>query len=82
MSIKRTDSQMTTCIAMLEDDKGERRQAASANCSIRPGRGLSINIDVAENMEITDDDRKAVADMFGDYVMAELKKAREQGIPI
>ena len=82
MSIKRTDSQQTTCTATLVTDEGERRQAASATCSIRPGRGLSFSIDVMDGVEITDDDKKAVADMFGEYLMAELKKARDLDIPI
>lgn len=82
MSIKRTDSQQTTCNATLVTDEGERRQAASATCSIRPGRGLSFSIDVMDGVEITDDDKKAVADMFGEYLMAELKKARDLDIPI
>lgn len=82
MSIKRSDSQQTTCIATLVSEEGERRQAASATCSIRPGKGLTFSIDVMEDSGLSDDDKKAMADMFGEYLMAELKKARGLDLPI
>ncbi len=81
MSSKRTDSQQTPCAVMLEIN-GERRQAGSATCSIRPGRGLTFSIDLIEGLEIPDDDMAEMAGMFGGYLMDELNKAKALGIPI
>ena len=81
MAIERSESQQTTCNATAVID-GERKQVASATCSIRPGKGLTFSIDVMEDSGLSDDDKKAMADMFGEYLMAELKKARGLDLPI
>ena len=82
MAIERSDSQQTTCNATAIID-GEKRQAASAICAIRPGKGLTISIDLTPGFEtLTDDDAEAIAGMFKAYLDGELHKARGLGIPI
>ena len=80
-TIERRDSQQTTCGATVIVN-GERRQAASATCSIRAGSGMNISIDVMTDVEITAEDRAAIADMFAEYLAEEIAKAEGLGIPV
>ena len=79
--IERTDSQQTTCNAMAMID-GERRQVASATCSIRPDKGMIFSIDLPPGTALEEADAKEIAGMFRDYLEDELGKARSMGIPI
>lgn len=82
MAIERSDSQQTTCNATAIID-GEKRQVASAICAVRPGRGLTLSIDLSQGFEtLAEDDAKAIAAMFQTYMNDELEKARGLGIPI
>lgn len=81
MTIERTDSQQTTCNATAVID-GQKRQVAAATCSIRPGRGMSFSIDIPADVELGEEDAKAIAEMFGSYLSVELDKAAGLGIPI
>ena len=81
MTIKKTDSQQTTCIATTEIN-GERRQVASATCAIRPGKSMNISIDLVEGVELSADDVAEMTGLFGAYLVEELKKAKALGIPI
>ena len=82
MAIERSESQQTTCNATAVID-GERRQVASATCSIRPGKNMTISVDVQGDMSLlSDEDRRAIALMFEDYLAEEQIKASELGIPI
>ena len=82
MSIERTDSQQTTCNATTLIN-GERRQVASATCTLRAGKSLMFSVDLLDGgPELTADDRRDIADMFGNYLVSELEKAAGLGIPI
>ena len=81
MTIERIDSQQTTCNATVIIN-GERRQAATATCSIRPGRNMNISIDLRDNEELTADDLREIAEMFGGYLADEIRKAAGMGIPV
>ncbi len=82
MAIERSDSQQTTCNATAVID-GERRQVASATCSIRPGKSMTFSVDVQQDLsQLSEEDRKAIAVMFEDYLAEEQIKASELGIPI
>ena len=82
MAIERSESQQTTCNATAVID-GERRQVASATCSIRPGKSMTFSVDVqADLSQLSEEDRKAIAVMFEDYLAEEQMKASELGIPI
>ena len=82
MAIERSESQQTTCNATAIID-GERKQVASATCSIRPGRSMTFSVDVqADLSQLSEEDRKAIAVMFEDYLAEEQMKASELGIPI
>ena len=81
MTIERIDSQQTTCNATAIIN-GERRQAATATCSIRPGRNMNISIDLMDSEELTADDLREIAEMFGGYLADEIRKAAGMGIPV
>ena len=81
MTIERIDSQQTTCNATAIIN-GERRQAATATCSIRPGRNMNISIDLMDSVELTADDLREIAEMFGGYLADEIRKAAGMGIPV
>ena len=82
MAIERSESQQTTCNATAVID-GERKQVASATCSIRPGKSMTFSVDVqADLSQLSEEDRKAIAVMFEDYLAEEQMKASELGIPI
>ena len=81
MSIIRTDSQQTTCNAVIVVD-GERRHVASATCSIRPGKSMSINVDMVDEAQLQAGDAAEVADMFSGYLAEEITKAAGLGVPV
>lgn len=71
-------SQQTT--ANVYNDKGsERVLAVSATCSIRPGRGLNISIDISDALEGV---KEEAAAGLAAYLGQELQKAAGLGIPI
>jgi len=81
MIIEGMETRQTTCNAMAVVD-GERRQVASATCSIRPGRAMIFSIDMYENVELSDEDRASIARLFDDFMAAQLGTADALGIPI
>lgn len=82
MSIIRTDSQQTTVNASVMVN-GERRQAASATCSIRPGRSMTISVDMTDDgVELQASDLADVANLFAGYIADEIKKAAGLGVPV
>lgn len=81
MAIERTESRQETCNAIVVIE-GERKQAASATCSIRPGRSMTFSIDVNENIELNDEDRASVARLFDDFLAGQRGVADAMGIPI
>ena len=81
MAIERRDIEQTTCNANVIIN-GERRLAASAACSIRAGGAMNISIDLAADVETTDGDKAEIAEMFGEYIAAEILKAAGLGIPV
>ena len=81
MTIERIDSQQTTCNATAVIN-GERRQAATATCSIRPGRNMNISIDLMDSADLTADDLREIAAMFSEYLADEIRKAAGMGIPV
>ena len=81
MTIERIDSQQTTCNATAIIN-GERRQAATATCSIRPGRNMNISIDLMDSADLTADDLREIAAMFSEYLADEIRKAAGMGIPV
>lgn len=73
-------SQQTT--ANIYNDKGsERVLAVSATCSIRPGRGLKISIDISDSDALEGVKEEAAAGLAA-YLGQELQKAAGLGIPI
>ena len=82
MSIERSDSQQTSLSAVAYVG-GERRQVASASCSIRPGKGMTISVDLLDGADQLDQaDQAEIAQMYAEYLAREIRKAAGLGIPV
>ena len=81
MPVIRDDSQQTTAHVAVVND-GERLQAVSASCHIRPGKSVSINVDVLDASAITEANRAEVCRVVAVYITDELAKAAALGVPV
>lgn len=82
MTIERSDSQQTSCNAMITVN-GVRRQVASAVCAIRPDRGMNISVElIPDQAQLTEQDMAEIAAMFAEYIGGEIVKAASLGIPV
>lgn len=80
--IERSDSQSTTLNAILTID-GERMQAATACCTIRPDRGINLSVDLNVSRSKLDDGMiREIADLFAGYIRDEIDKAAALGLPV
>lgn len=82
MAIIRSDSQQTTANISVTREDGERVQAVSASCHIRPGKSMSINVDMLDAAAITDANRDEVGTAVAQYITEELAKAAALGVPV
>ncbi len=82
MAIIRSDSQQTTANISVTREDGERVQAVSASCHIRPGKGMSINVDVLDTATITEANRDEVGAAVAQYIAEEITKAATLGVPV
>lgn len=82
MAVIRNDSQQTTANISVTREDGERVQAVSASCHIRPGRSVSINVDTLDAAVITDANRDEVSVAVAQYITEELAKAATLGVPV
>lgn len=82
MAIIRSDSQQTTASISVTCEDGERVQAVSASCHIRPGKSMSINVDVLDAAAITDANRDEVGTAVAQYITEEMAKAVTLGVPV
>ena len=84
MAIYKENSQQTTLSLTTQDENGNYVQAAVVSCCIRPGRGLSINMDVFAPALIKPGNEafNEVANEVTDYILGELVKAPALGVPI
>ena len=73
-------SQQTTACWSTEKGGGGVR-GVSATCSIRPGRGLNISIDISDSDALEGVKEEAAAGLAA-YLGQELQKAAGLGIPI
>lgn len=79
--IERNDSMQTTCNATATVN-GEKRQVASATCTIRPGRGFTFTVDLVPGPDLTLDDKAEIADMYASFLEGQISKAAALGIPV
>lgn len=84
MAIWKENSQQTTLSLTTQDENGNYVQAAVISCGIRPGRGLSINMDVFAPALLKPESEafKEVGNAAADYILNELAKASALGVPI
>ena len=57
-------------------------QVVSASCHIRPEKGLSINVDTLDATAITDANRSEVGEAVVQFIIEQLSRAAEQGVPV
>lgn len=81
MSEISTEVSQQTTTNVFSNQGGVRVLAASATCSIRPNRGMSISIDVADK-EALESVRAEAAAGISAYLEKEIQKAAAQGIPV
>ncbi len=81
MAIEHNTSQQTSCNATVLVN-GVRRQAATAVCAIRPGRGINISVELMPDVPVSEQDTADIVALFADYIAAEFGKAASLGIPV
>lgn len=81
MAIITDCSQQTSRAYTVTGSDGERRTVVTASCHIRPGKSMTISLDVHE-AAIIGDDRASVAQAFAAYLAEEISKAAALGIPV
>lgn len=81
MAVIRDNSQQTTAnVAIVQN--GERKTVATASCHIRPGRGMSINVDILDDAACAGEAAAEVAETIAAYIGEEVAKAARLGIPV
>ncbi len=82
MAIIRSDSvQQMTNIGVTRED-GERVQVVNVSFHIRPGRGLTINVDTLDPAAITDANRAEIGEAVVQFIIEGMSRAAEQGVPV
>lgn len=79
--IERSDSQQTSCSASAVIN-GERVQVATASCTIRPGRGMNMSIDLSMGVQPGEEVLREVGELFAGYLRGEFAKAAGLGVPL
>ncbi len=82
MAIVRDDSQQTNAIFWCVTPQGEKKQAVSASCSIRPNRGLTLVVDVLDAESSMGDVRSEITEEIMYYIRGEIQKAAALGLPM
>lgn len=82
MAVIRDDSQQTTANVNLVDSTGNQRTIASATCHIRPGKGMTISVDVQDSLATSVDNLADVQATITAYMAAEITKAAALGVPV
>jgi hypothetical protein len=74
-------SQSETMEIRLPDEKGVSQPAANINYSIRPNRGMNINLEIF-NAELVATDVESVKKAVNSFLAEATTKAFELGLPI
>ena len=75
------DSQQMTRNVYMDAD-GTQRLAAAAFVSIRPGRGMTINIDVPMGVTLSDAQLGEVADELAGFLADRIVEAVDARVPV
>lgn len=70
-----------TLSLQVENEEGAKVQALHAGCYMRPGVGLSLNIDV-QNPELVQANLADIQDRLSTFVGEAFQRAAELGIPV
>ena len=81
MAVIRDNSQQTTANVMIVQGDGERKTVATASCHIRPGKGMSINVDILDDAATAAENVADVTGTIAAYIGEEVAKAVQLGIP-
>jgi hypothetical protein len=82
MAVVRDNSQQTTANVMIVQGDGERKTVATASCHIRPGKGMSINVDILDDAATAAENVADVTATIAAYIGEEVAKAVQLGIPV
>lgn len=83
MAVVRDNSQQTTANMNVVESDGSRKTAVCASCHIRPGRGMTITLDLMEEAgSISAENMEAVRQNVADYMAEEITKAAALGVPV
>ncbi len=82
MAIIMDNSQQTSLTLYAEGANGARAPAVSAMCSIRPGKSVTINVDVNDAAALETAGIEAARTAIGQYIAQELGKAAALGLPV
>ena len=81
--IERSDVIQTTCGAVITNQAGDKVQAAAATCSIRPLKGMSLQVEwYVDINSLAIETVAEIRELFAGYIAGEFKKAAENGIPV
>lgn len=75
------DTRQKTRNAVLTVD-GQEKHVASVSVSLRPGRSLSISVDVPNDVKLTDKQRADIAAGFKAFLAECVNEAIAEGVPV
>lgn len=78
--VTRDTQSRTRSVTMVID--GVERQAASVTVSIRPGKSMTLSVDVPEDVTLTEEQRDEIADTFAGFMEEALAAAALMGVPV
>ena len=83
MAVIRDDSQQTTANITVVGDDGTRTTVVCASCHIRPGKGMTITLDVMDDAtNVSAENMAAVRASIAAYMGEEIQKAAALGVPV
>ena len=83
MAVIRDDSQQTTANITVVGDDGTRTTVVCAFCHIRPGKGMTITLDVMDDAtDVSAENMAAVRASIATYIGDEIQKAAALGVPV
>jgi len=68
--------------SVMLDIDGVERQAASVTVSYRPGRSMTLSVDVPQDVSLTEEQCDMIADEFSGFIEDAMAEAADMGIPV
>ena len=68
--------------SVMLDIGGVERQAASVTVSYRPGKSMTMSVDVPQDITLTQEQCDMIADQFAGFIEDAMAEAADMGIPV